>query len=142
MVKYVEQIISEINNRTLNNDHNINGEEFERWLINKGEDKTMEKKQWIITKTNSKTPEVVFYKFVGTVNELKRKILHMAQCCSAAKELLENDDEGYPDDIECIEFDEFNQTVFIDVTSYDEEYDEVFTAKALAAIYFVLLEEV
>ena len=102
----------------------------------------MEKKQWIITKTNSETSEVVFYKFVGTVNELKCKILHMAQSCSAAKELLENDDEGYPNDIECIEFDEFNQTAFIDVMSYDEEYDEVFTAKALAAIDFVLLEEV
>lgn len=63
----------------------------------------------------------------------------MAQSCSTAKELLENDDEGYPDDIECIEFDEFNQTAFIDVMSYDE--DEVFTAKALAAIDFVLLED-
>lgn len=142
MVKYVEQIISEINNRTLNNDHNINGEEFERWLMNKGEENSMEKKQWIITKTNSETPEVVFYKFVGTVNELKCKILHMAQSCSAAEELLENNDEGYPDSIEYIEFDEDNQTAFIDVTSYDEEYDEVFTAKALAAIDFVLLEEV
>ena len=99
----------------------------------------MEKKQWIITKTNSETPEVVFYKFVGTVNELKSKILHMAQSCSAAEELLENDDEGYPDDIDCIEFDEDNQTAFIDVTCCDG--DEVFTAKALAAIDFVLLED-
>ena len=140
MVKYVERIISKINSRTLNNNHNINGEEFERWLMNKGEEKSMGKKQWIITKTNSETSEVVFYKFVGTVNELKCKILHMAQRCSAAKELLENDDEGYPDDIECIEFDEFNQTAFIDVMSYDEEYDEVFTAKALAAIDFVFLK--
>ena len=142
MIKYVEQIIREINNRTLNNDHNINGEDFERWLINKGEEKSMEKKQWIITKTNSETSEVEFYKFVGTVNELKCKILHMAQSCPAAEELLENNDEGYPDNIEYIEFDEDNQTAFIDVTSYDEEYDEVFTAKALAAIDFVLLEEV
>lgn len=102
----------------------------------------MEKKQWIITKTNSETPEVEFYKFVGTVNELKCKILHMAQSCSAAEELLENNDEDYPDNINYIEFDEDNQTAFIDVTSYDEEYDEVFTAKALAAIDFVLLEEV
>mgnify|MGYP007091034727 CR=1 FL=1 len=101
----------------------------------------MEKKQWIITKTNSETSEVVFYKFVGTVNELKRKILHMVQSCSAVEELLENNDERYPDDIEYIEFDEDNQTAFIDVTNYDEEYDEVFTAKALATIDFVLLEE-
>ena len=96
----------------------------------------MEKKQWIITKTNSETPEVEFYKFVGTVNELK------VQSCSAAEELLENNDERYPDNVEYIEFDEDNQTAFIDVTNYDEEYDEVFTAKALAAIDFVLLEEV
>mgnify|MGYP006887306539 FL=1 len=102
----------------------------------------MEKKQWIITNTNSETPEVIFYKFVGTVNELKSKILHMAQSCSAAEELLENNDERYPDNVEYVEFDEDNQTVFIDVTNYDEEYDEVFTAKALAAIDFVLLEEV
>lgn len=66
----------------------------------------------------------------------------MAQSCSAAEELLENNDEGYPDNINYIEFNEDNQTAFIDVTSYDEEYDEVFTAKALAAIDFVLLEEV
>lgn len=102
----------------------------------------MEKKQWIITKTNSETAKVIFYKFVGTANELKCKILQLAQGCSAAKELLENKDERYPDDIECVEFNEFYQTAFIDVTSYDEEYDEVFTAKALAAIDFVLLEEV
>lgn len=102
----------------------------------------MEKKQWIITKTNSETPEVEFYKFVGTVNELKCKILHMAQSCSAAEELLENNDERYPNDIECIEFNKDDQTAFIDVQSYYDEYDEVFTAKALAAIDFVLLEEV
>lgn len=99
----------------------------------------MEKKQWIITKTNSATPEVVFYKFVGTVNELKCKILHMAQSCSAAEVLLKNNEEGYPYDVKCIEFDEDNQTAFIEVTSYDK--DEVFTAKALATIDFVLLEE-
>lgn len=101
----------------------------------------MEKKQWIITKTNSETPEVVFYKFVGTVNELKCKILQMAQRCSAAEELLENKDKRYPDDIKCIEFNEFDQTAFIDIQSYYEEYDVVFTAKALTAIVFVLLEE-
>ena len=46
-----------------------------------------------------------------------------------------------PDDIECIEFNKDDQTAFIDVQSYYDEYDNVITAKALAAIDFVLLEE-
>lgn len=100
----------------------------------------MEKKQWIIIKTNSRTTEVEFYKFVGNENELKCKLLHMAQSCSAAKELLESD-YRYPDDIEYIELNKDNQTVSIDVTSYNDQYDEVFTAKALATIEFTMLEE-
>lgn len=75
-------------------------------------------------------------------NESAREALKdMAQSCSAAEELLENNDERYPDDIECIEFNKDDQTAFIDVQSYYDEYDNVITAKALAAIDFVLLEE-
>lgn len=91
----------------------------------------MEKKQWIITKTNSETPEVVFYKFVGTVNELKCKLLHMAQECSVTVEFL---------NIDCVEFNEGDQTAIIDVTSRDGGY-VIFTTQALASIEFTMLEE-
>lgn len=94
------------------------------------------KTNWIITVSNSYNAEIDFYKFYGSVNELKEKLLFLAQ--NADLVIYEDiDEEDYPKSVNEIEYDIDSKTYFIVLTNYSEEFDEVYTAKALTDIHEV-----
>ena len=91
------------------------------------------KKNWIITLSNSDNAEINFYKFYGSVDDLKEKLLFMAQNSDIVK-FEEIYEEDYPKSVKEIEYDTNSKTYFIVLTDYSEEFDEVYTAKALTDI--------
>lgn len=91
------------------------------------------KKNWIITISNSDNAEIDFYKFYGSVDDLKEKLLFMVQNSDMVK-LDGIYEEDYPKSVNEIEYDTNSKTYFIVLTDYSEEFDEVYTAKALTDI--------
>ena len=91
------------------------------------------KTNWIIIISNSDNAEINFYKFYGSVDDLKEKLLFMAQNSDMVK-FEKIYEEDYPKSVNEIEYDTDSKTYFIVLTDYSEEFDEVYTAKALTDI--------
>lgn len=85
---------------------------------------------WIITKSYNDNTDVEFYKFFGSSNEMKKKLLLMAQNSNLVK-YSDEDDERYPESVNQIEFDIDTKTHFIMITDAYDETNEVYSAKAL-----------
>ena len=85
---------------------------------------------WIITKSYSDNADVEFYKFFGSSDEMKKKLLSMAQNSNLVK-YSDEDDERYPESVDQIGFDIDTKTYFIVITDEYDETDEVYSAKAL-----------
>ena len=90
----------------------------------------MERK-YIIINTNSENSDIDFYIFRGTENQMKQKMFEMAK--KAAIE-IECNDEEMPKSIDDIKYDEAEGYWQIMLTSYEDQYDDVFTAKEVNKI--------
>lgn len=85
---------------------------------------------WIITKSYSDNTDVEFYKFFGSSDEMKEKLLLMVQNSDLVK-YSDEDDERYPESVDQIEFDVDTKTYFIVITDEYGVTDEAYSAKAL-----------
>jgi hypothetical protein len=94
---------------------------------------------WIVTKSNSDNADVEFYRFYGSSDEVKEKLLLMAQNSDMVK-FSEIDDDYYPVSTDNMQYDIDTKTYFIVTTDYYGEKDEVYSAKAINDID-ELLEE-
>ena len=59
---------------------------------------------WIVTKSNTDNAEVGFYRFCGSSDEVKEKLLLMAQNSDMVK-FSEIDDDDYPASIDSVQYD-------------------------------------
>ena len=85
---------------------------------------------WIVTKSYSDNAEVEFYKFYGSSDEVKEKLLLMAQNSNLVK-FSEIDDDRYPVSTDSVQYDIDTKTYLIVITDYYGETDEVYSAKAI-----------
>ena len=85
---------------------------------------------WIVTKSNSDNAEVEFYRFYGSSDEVKEKLLLMAQNSDMVK-FSEIDDDDYPTSTDSVQYDIGTKTYLIVITDYYGETDEVYSAKAI-----------
>ncbi len=88
---------------------------------------------WIVTKSNSDNAEVEFYRFYGSPDEVKEKLLLMAQNSDMVK-LSEIDDDDYPASTDCVQCGFNTGTYLIVITDCYGETDEVYSAKAICDI--------
>ena len=85
---------------------------------------------WIVTKSNSDNADVEFYRFYGSSDEVKEKLLLMAQNSNMVK-FSEVDDDDYPESTDSVQYDIDTKTYLIVITDYYGETDEVYSAKAI-----------
>ena len=87
---------------------------------------------WIITFSNSEDTDIYFYRFYGTEEDVKKKLLKMAKerTYECAADLLR-----YPEDIEDIEQNTETGTLYC-IVDYDE-YGYVFTAMEFTEISYL-----
>ena len=85
---------------------------------------------WIVTKSNSDDAEVEFYRFYGSSDEVKEKLLLMAQNSNMMK-FSEIDDDNYPASTDSVQYDINTKTYLIVITDCYGETDEVYSAKAV-----------
>lgn len=85
---------------------------------------------WIVTKSNSDDAEVEFYRFYGSPDEVKEKLLLMAQNSNMMK-FSEIDDDGYPASTDSVQCGFNTKTYFIVITDCYGETDEVYSAIAI-----------
>ena len=85
---------------------------------------------WIVTKSNSDDAEVEFYRFYGSSDEVKEKLLLMAQNSNMMK-FSEIDDDNYPASTDSVQYDNNTKTYLIVITDCYGETDEVYSAKAI-----------
>lgn len=88
---------------------------------------------WIMIKSNSDNAEVELYRFHGSSDEVKEKLLLMAQNSNMVK-FSEIDDDDYPASTDSVQYNIYTKAFFIVVTDCYGETDEVYTAKAITDI--------
>ena len=88
---------------------------------------------WIVTKSNTDNAEVGFYKFYGSSDEVKEKLLLVAQNSDMVK-FSEIDDDDYPASTDSVQYDIGTKTYLIIITDYPGETTEVYSAKAISDI--------
>ena len=82
-----------------------------------------------MTKSNSDNAEVELYRFHGSSDEVKEKLLLMAQNSNMVK--FSEIDDDYPASTDSVQYDIDTKTYFIVVTDRYGETDEVYSAKAI-----------
>lgn len=85
---------------------------------------------WIVTKSNSDNAEVEFYRFYGSADEVKEKLLLMAQNSDIIK-FSKIDDDDYPASTDSVQCGINTKTYLIVITDCYGETDEVYSAKAI-----------
>ena len=84
---------------------------------------------WIVIKSNSDNAEIGFYRFYGSPDEVKEKLLLMAQNSNMVK--FSEIDDDYPESIDSVQYDIDTKTYLIVITDCYGETDEVYSAKAI-----------
>lgn len=85
---------------------------------------------WILTKSNSDNAEIEFYRFYGSPDEVKEKLLLMAQNGDIVK-FSEIDDDDYPASTDSVQCGIDTKTYLIVINDYYGETDEVYSAIAI-----------
>lgn len=88
---------------------------------------------WIVTKSNSDDAEVEFYRFYGSADEVKEKLLLMAQNSDMVK-FSEIDDDDYPTSTDSVQCGISTETYLIVINDCYGETNEVYSAKAICDI--------
>ena len=87
---------------------------------------------WILTKSNSDNAEVEFYRFYGSADEVKEKLLLMAQNSDMVK--FSEIDDDYPASTDSVQYGIDTDTYLIVINDCYGETDEVYSAKAICDI--------